>query len=356
MNFSSTAPGKLILLGEYAVLRGGDSLVMAVDRLAQVTVHPISGKWHRITSPTLKIEELPFSVEHNGEVQFARELSAQEADQLQLFRKVVQYMVREKGIFPLLPHHFHLNTDAFYCAGGTEKLGLGSSAALCVALVNALYVIARGEAPEKELLFQLARQAHHYAQGKSGSGIDIAAATYGGLIRYRLHLAHPTQPPEVESLSLPQSLYFTIIWTGKSTGTTGMVKRVQQWEQENPYRARELFQKMFRVAAEGIQAIKQNEVSRFLDFYRQYGLLLEQLGQESGTGIVSSRHKEIAQLVETSGGVYKPSGAGGGDVGLALCDSPRIQQKIQEKILHSSYKIINLDFLKHGAIVKKITD
>ncbi|MCW8846391.1 MAG: hypothetical protein OQK99_11185 [Gammaproteobacteria bacterium] len=45
-----SAPGKLILAGEYAVLDGAPGLVMAVDRRARVSLEPSSDEHWQVTS------------------------------------------------------------------------------------------------------------------------------------------------------------------------------------------------------------------------------------------------------------------------------------------------------------------
>ena len=72
--------------------------------------------------------------------------------------------------------------------GNTEvvKTGMGSSAALATSLVGALLqwfgVIRLGHRAGEEdrrILHNLAQVAHAVAQGKIGSGFDVAAAVYG---------------------------------------------------------------------------------------------------------------------------------------------------------------------------------
>lgn len=66
------------------------------------------------------------------------------------------------------------------------KTGLGSSAALTTSLVSALLqwfeVIRVGLRPDSEdrrVVHNLAQLVHANAQGKIGSGFDVAAAVYG---------------------------------------------------------------------------------------------------------------------------------------------------------------------------------
>ncbi len=76
--------------------------------------------------------------------------------------------------------------------GSVSKTGLGSSAALTVSVVGALYVAcgaalaadptrasASRDADETETIHRLAQAAHCVAQGKVGSGFDVFTAVYG---------------------------------------------------------------------------------------------------------------------------------------------------------------------------------
>ena len=49
-----------------------------------------------------------------------------------------------------------------------------------------------------------------------------------------------------------------------------------------------------------------------------YGKTMGQLGDAAGVSIVNDTLRKVAQLAEQAGGAAKPSGAGGGDVALAL--------------------------------------
>jgi phosphomevalonate kinase len=52
-----------------------------------------------------------------------------------------------------------------------------------------------------------------------------------------------------------------------------------------------------------------------------YHRSMDALGQLAGADIVSAPHKSLARLASAHGAVYKPSGAGGGDVGIAFAAS-----------------------------------
>ena len=66
MQLSASAPGKLILLGEYAVLAGAPALVMAVDRRARVTITSVRGNSFSVVSPTLNAGAASFELTADG--------------------------------------------------------------------------------------------------------------------------------------------------------------------------------------------------------------------------------------------------------------------------------------------------
>ncbi|MCA9540701.1 MAG: hypothetical protein KC620_17500, partial [Myxococcales bacterium] len=162
------APGKLILLGEYAVLHGHAALVVAVDRYAEcrVDVDGPPGVFGGAYGEFPFIDGRPAP---GNTLPFARALLHA--------RKQRQPAVA-----------YHLSTDALHVAvpGNAAKLGLGSSAAATVALAGAVLAV-RGvplDARAQRRVFRSAQIAHRMVQG-SGSGADVAASSLGGALAYQ---------------------------------------------------------------------------------------------------------------------------------------------------------------------------
>ena len=106
--------------------------------------------------------------------------------------------------------------------------------------------------------------------------------------------------------------------------------------------------KLIHLAGTGCEAYKrQNQIS-FLQVVHDYYKTLEKLDKESGVGIISPDHVAISELVRTAGGVYKPSGAGGGDLGVAFCPSRQIAKNVSSAIENSRYDIIDLQIVPKG--------
>jgi phosphomevalonate kinase len=142
-----------------------------------------------------------------------------------------------------------------------NKTGLGSSAALITALTAALFsVMAREDLSGSENrthVHNLAQAAHCAAQGKVGSGFDIAAAVYGSCIyrrfnpNYFQHImldadVYPKEfrkrlknyiwnewKMEITPFELPAGLQIVMGDVTGGSETPSMVRSVLQWKDKN---------------------------------------------------------------------------------------------------------------------------
>lgn len=165
------APGKLVLLGEYAVLDGAPGLALAVDSGVGCTVHPSDVL--RITTP-------------DGDDRFVR-------------------AALESTLAPA-GHYVFSSVRPLDLPG---KPGLGGSAAAVVAALLA------GGCTDHLLEHALA--VHRAVQG-SGSGIDVAVAATGGGVRF--------QDGRVEPVDVPMPL---VVYSGTSAKTGPRVERYRSW-------------------------------------------------------------------------------------------------------------------------------
>ncbi|MCB1685844.1 MAG: hypothetical protein KDI31_15225, partial [Pseudomonadales bacterium] len=198
------APGKAVLWGEYAVLDGAPAMVMAVDRYALCTVEPRSADWLCIA------RGMEGRVRLNCEALLSQPVAAESP------AGVVTAAIRALAV-SALPAGAAVTTDtgSFYSDG--NKLGIGSSAAICTATCAALASFL--DAP---FSYATALQAHRLLQGTQGSGIDVAAAFHGGLLRFQNGTATP--------VGWPDGLHYQFVWTGNSARTTDHLGRFRVWK------------------------------------------------------------------------------------------------------------------------------
>lgn len=355
MKYLIQAPGKLILIGEYAVLEGAPALVMAVNRYALVNVNYWQNEFSALHSPTLDICNVKFTVDDSGKIKFTKELSKTIQDQLSFFTETVHYLLHHH------PHHYQwlpleisMDTNDFFLADQRVKLGLGSSAAVTVALLKGLLINMDEKFRPKTRLqfFRWVQQIHSMAQGKKGSGIDLASSIYGGVISFQ----KTRKFFKIKKINYPRNLIILPIWSGESASTPTMIEKVNRLKSLHPGKYWRIMNQLQGFSSEAISAFQSNDVPAFLKRIGSYYEILKKLDHASGAGIITAAHKEIAHLVNRSGGIYKTSGAGGGDIGIAFTNSTDIARKVSENILRSGYQLLNLSLSKKGITVKHIAE
>ena len=353
MKIKAIAPGKLILLGEYAVLEGAPAIVMAVNRFAKVTLQTNSSQFNTIRAPAIGISDLPFTLKKNGKISFHDSIPEEQKEKLRFISSTFERMAQfyQQNLSKLPSFKITLNTSQFFNEDDNRKLGLGSSAALTSALITTLIHFGNPEIKiEREIdrLFKTTLQAHRQAQGNIGSGIDIAASIFGGILQYQIIDIKFSKIPFHEKLTIPTDLYILIIWTGISASTKQFVRNIEIFKRKNLADFENIMKRMTKISLTGIEALKQKNTPEFMNTIGEYYSAMKELGEKSGTPIVSKDHQEIFNLVANAGGAYKPSGAGGGDLGIAFCDSLKTKDAIFKKIKNTTFKIINLDVAKKG--------
>jgi len=318
---TTSAPGKLILTGEYAVLDGAPALVTAVDRRVRVTVSGRSNGY-TLSAPLFGLANHPFTIgcESSG------------LEELGVVRAVVE-AVSEGASLP--PVAITIDTSPFY--QGEHKLGLGSSAAVAVALSGALLGAALS-APDPPTLFAFALAAHRRAQGGVGSGVDVAASVFGGVLRYELD-----QLPV--STRLPDGLAFLPVWTGRSASTTALVGAVKRAIARGDAEAE--WQRLVDLTRRDI-----NDANGFVATVDYWCQALDDLGRAAGVDLVTNEHRAIGDIVRGAGGAYKPSGAGGGDFGLAVACSVEVLAQIEVALDSAGFAPLRLVVEPIGFLVE----
>jgi len=274
------APGKIFLIGEYAVLEGGVAVLASINRYAVARYVPGS-----VSQSPLVTEAMRAAVAALG------------ARASALPRGAVQ-----------------VDTSTF--SNGGMKLGLGSSAATAVASVAALMeTVGVSVDANRHLAFSAAEAAHSAAQGGRGSGADVAAAVYGGIIGF---VRPPGRSPEIVQLSPLAQLRTVVFWTGQSESTVAMIRSVVSLAQRSPHAYIAVIERLKALADQFRQAYAIGRVGEVIDAARDYGATLAELGAAASTPIVTSRFRLAAEIGAALGGAAKPSGAGGGDIGIAF--------------------------------------
>jgi len=276
----ATAPGKLILAGEYAVLDGAQALVIAVTAR-----HAAS--------------------ELRGSSAFLLAL----ADEL---------AARGRAESARIAMEIAVDSSSFY--SGNHKLGLGSSAAVTVA---ATALVLATEPSDPALIHEIAAAAHARAQaprGTRGSGADIAAAVHGGTIAFTPRADSPAGI--VAQRSWPSGVEMIPFFTGASADTPALVAQVAAARAV----ARVAVDAALTAIADASRAACEAAALRDAQLAATAMIAalalaaagLDRLELATGVALVPDRVKAARRRLAPLGGTAKTTGAGGGDVAIAV--------------------------------------
>lgn len=322
----ASAPGKVVLLGEYAVLEGAPALVMAVGVRAIARVRETGGGRFTLDAPDLALHGRRFSLGEAGP-SWDLPLARDETAAVRVLGAVLADIGR-RARDELPPCAIETDTRAFVSPAGI-KLGLGSSAAVAVAAWAALRSLASGRPPAPRAVLEAVLEVHRRAQGGVGSGVDVAASCLGGVLEYRADGRDRGLSPSCRPVVLPDRLRIVAIHTGTPASTPELVGRVRDLARRDAGAYRGLMTGLEELARGGCTAAEDGDVVGLLAVARAFGLLMAELGRASGADILSAAHRRVQTLVERGGAVYKPSGAGGGDLGLALTDDESVAARVR---------------------------
>jgi phosphomevalonate kinase len=327
LSVSASAPGKVVLAGEYAVLDGAPAICAALDRRAHVTIVPSETDHHVVTAPGFSESRGEFLV-IDGELQW---LAA--GDDF----PIVADVWHTANAVPSASLSLQLDTREFVDAEHSIKIGIGSSAALTTALAAALCEVARTDADATRIAFA----AHRKFQGGLGSGVDVACSSAGGLIEYNMGKTAST------ALDLPEGLAYALFWSGVAVGTRAKIKRLDS-QRPKPSQAALVY-----AARRIADAWRGGSAAAILDEYRDYTKILHEFSDDHGLGIFDAGHEEMAGLAVASGLVYKPCGAGGGDVGIVFADNEDAITSFAEQELPQQFRTMNARLDSLGVQVER---
>lgn len=291
-----------MISGEYAVLEGAVAVVASVAARAYLQLGGVPDQDVSSASPgavdgsAAGIGGLPQRPPLPAEAVLARRL-AEEA-------------------FGTVPGELSLDASELRKSG--KKLGLGSSAAASAAAVGAVLAHhgkdLRDPAVQRQVL-ELALRGHK-AIAPEGSGADVAAASLGGFVRFRLDAQGALA--EAERMSFPSQVETRVVWTGKEARTSEFVRAVRAFEARDQAGYALIRDRLKDEALRFADAIAQGDAGEIIAAAASYGKGMGELGLAASVNIVTEELAQIAELARIHGGAAKPSGAGGGDVAIAF--------------------------------------
>jgi phosphomevalonate kinase len=363
-SYSVKVPGKLMIAGEYAVLEPNQkAVVAAVNRYVTAYIKP--ARQNKLSLPQLGLEDITWKIS-DEEVQFS--VSDSRLSFIQNSISVVNQFLQEKSVI-LRPFQLQIKSELDDPLSG-QKYGLGSSAAVVVAVTSAILRLHRDEKETLELdeIFKLSAIAHLKTQG-SGSGADIAACVYGSWLEYsafsskwvldelehgkklRSIIEKPWPNLSIKPLTPPHMLQLVVGWTKEAVATAPMIKRVQNFRENNLEVYNEFLRESSISVARLIQSFEINDCTEAINSLAQNRKVLLKLGENAGITIETAKLKALCSIAETFGG-SKSSGAGGGDCGIAFLKGDAQSEELYKAWKAADIIPLNLSVSKMGVSVK----
>jgi len=224
--------------------------------------------------------------------------------------------------------------------------------------------------PSPRLIFKLAAIAHVKTQG-SGSGADIAASTYGGLLYYTSFQASWLMKEmkntdailpliqkkwrylTIEPLTFPENIATYIGWTGKPASTRSLVREISKLKTNNRRAYNHFLTESKQAVATILTGIKRGDFATFCQGIKRNRQALKTLGVVANVPIETDKLAKLSDVAEQLSGAGKLSGAGGGDCGLAF-----LPNNSDSKVLYQMWKRYDIQPLslameQTGTVVEK---
>ena len=282
------APGKVFLVGEYAVLDDGHAAVAAITMHAQAQFIP-------------RMEAMPPMVS-------------------ELVRRTLADLGEAAAALP--PGGVLATTEDF--RHGFATSGLGSSAAIAVATVGAVFeslgLALEDHGPQ---ILALADGGRRAVQGDVGSGADMFAAAHGGLT---IITRHRDAQPKLEHQTPPAGLHLVLFSAGPSISTRQMTAGLRTYARHEPAAFERGMTNLRQISQRFVDEVSAGQATGAVVAAGKYGEELARLAAAASVPILTDAFIQAAERAQQFGGVAKPIGAGGGGIGIALFATPEAAQ------------------------------
>ncbi len=292
-----SAPGKVTLFGEHAVVYGQPAIVTSIDRRVHVFAEPRSDGAVTIEARDLRTPGVRVTY-REGEVTVETDYG--------LVLPAISYLhkaVEVASSYLGSRHGVKLVVQSEMPVGA----GLGTSAAVAVATVAA-YAYSGGYELSKDEIARLGWEVEKKVQGIA-SPMDTSIVTYGGFMRIR----YSGEEVERVSLRVGAELPILLAYVEREFRTGDMVRMVRERVTRYP----QLYGRIIELVGEVVGAAERALLNHDLE---ELGLMMNlNHGLLDSLGVSTRRLNEVVYAARSSGALgAKLTGAGGGGCVIAL--------------------------------------
>jgi mevalonate kinase len=318
MLVEATAPGKMILFGEHSVVYGMPAIVLAIDRRARVIAQK-----REDDKIFIDANNLGFSGYFENDVYHAVHGKRWRG------RNLAAINIISKKTMELLGFKSGINLKIRSMI--PIAVGLGSSAAICVATVGAVQQLFDANLSKQEIS-NLSFEGEKIIHG-TPSGVDNNVSAKGGILRY-------CKKDGFQKFKLDKDFPFLIANSRKKRSTRIMVENVAKLKSKNSHVFEGILSNMGEIAEKGLQVLLKKDLNRLGQLMNLNHGMLSALG-------VSTMKLEVLVHTARKYGAFgaKITGAGGGGCIISISDDNnlgRIEKALRKK-KSETYRVLPTD-------------
>lgn len=316
-----SAPGKLMLFGEHAVVYNHPCIVTSVNQRMMVTLELIKEPFLKLEAPDINIIDYKKSLKELGIGDIPKGAKFVEI----AIKNFIQKFPLRSGI--------KISTKSEF----SNKFGFGSSSASTVCIVKVLSELSEKKLSNKEI-FDLAYKTVLDIQGKA-SGFDVATSVFGETIFFYT-AGGIIEPIKIKNIPL------VVGYTGIKADTVLLVNKVLEKKKDHPEIVDNIFMEIENIVGLAKIALLKSDwekLGKLMDLNEEY---LEKLGVGS---------KKLSKMINSArkNGAYgaKLSGAGVGDCMIAIVPEEN-RRSVEKGIEKAGGEVINVKTNVEGVKVE----
>ena len=301
-----SAPGKVTLFGEHAVVYGEPAIAIAIDKRVRVRAEKRDGDAVRVEARDLVLAGFKALLMPNGSVALEGESS-----------KVLSALSYVKRAVEVVRDRFGVNVGAHMTITSEMPVGagLGTSAAVAVSVVRA-YSLLVGLDLSKDECAELGYQVELSVQGRA-SRMDTTTSAIGGAL-----YIDPREEKIYEALKGIEGLKGLVVgYVNREASTGEMVDRVKRLRDAYPEALDLIMRAVGEVSRRAKRAIESGDIEKLGHLMNINHGLLEAMG------VSTSKLSQMVYAARAAGALgSKITGAGGGGCIVAL--APQREEEV----------------------------
>lgn len=321
----ASAPAKVILFGEHFVVYGNPAILASINRRVTVDARMIDQNKVAISS----------DIGIAGEYRNSRFKKLEGGNEAKTMLDPLHNATRQ--VISARNKQANAGIELVISSTVPPGIGLGSSAAACVATVAAVNSLLQKK-PSKQEICELAIESERIVH-KNSSGADCYVSTFGGLIHY-------SKTGGFKKMRAKDPLVLVVASTGVRHSTGHLVASVKNFKDRNHSLFKSFAERAADICSQAQRAIAAGRRDRIGELMNMNQAILREIGVS---------HYKVEDLIDicTKAGALgaKITGAGGGGAVIAIAANRQDTAKIASRANAAGYESFEVEIEAKGLIV-----